>query len=161
VDSIRRTLPWILPFKLIVFFVFNLYRGMWRYTSMQDLKNVVKASSISSIVIVLMVLFLFRFEGFPRSVFAIDWVLTLLFISGARIAVRLILANNISSFWKIGQQRTDRRIASTRRQVRLRNHQQVNVALVAGISAGVTAKQNDLFRIASLGDSTDNSIKLI
>ncbi len=103
VDSIRRTLPWIIPFKLIVFFVFNLYRGMWRYTSVRDLKNVVKASSISSIVIVLAVLFLFRFEGFPRSVFAIDWVLTLLLISGARIAVRLILANNVSSFWKLRQ----------------------------------------------------------
>jgi len=102
-DGIRRTLPWILPFKLIAFYAFNLYRGMWRYTSVQDLKNVVKASSLSSIVIVLTVLFLFRFEGFPRSVFAIDWVLTLLFISGARIAVRLILANNISSFWKLRQ----------------------------------------------------------
>ena len=105
VDSIRRTLPWVLPFKLIVFFVFNLYRGMWRYTSMRDLKNVVKASSLSSIVIVLMVLFLFRFEGFPRSVFAIDWVLTLLSISGIRIAVRLVMANNISSFWMLRRRR--------------------------------------------------------
>jgi len=38
---------------------------------------------------VLMVLFVFRFEGFSRTVFAIDAVLMFLFLAGSRMAFRL------------------------------------------------------------------------
>ena len=101
---IKRTLPFIIPFKVFCFFLFNLYRGMWRYTSLEDLFNVFKATSLASICIVLMILYMSHFQGYPRSVFIIDWVLTFLFIGGSRVAVRVVLANNISSFWHFKKQ---------------------------------------------------------
>jgi len=70
----------------------GLYKGMWRYTSFVDLFNVLKATTTSSIIIILAVLFIYRFEGFPRSVFIIDWILTSIFVSGIRVTVRLLLA---------------------------------------------------------------------
>ena len=40
-------LPWALLIKLVCFYYFGLYRGMWRYTSISDLINIIKASSKS------------------------------------------------------------------------------------------------------------------
>ena len=84
-----KLLPYVLITKIVCFFYFDLYRGMWRYTSLTDLFNIIKASSISTLLIVGVILFSpHRFLGFPRSVFIIDWCLTILFISGFRLFVR-------------------------------------------------------------------------
>jgi FlaA1/EpsC-like NDP-sugar epimerase len=90
--NIKATIWFILPIKLFAFFCFGLYRGMWRYTSLVDLLNVFKATAISSVVIILAILFIYQFKGYPRSVFVIDWILTFIFIGGIRVAVRLLLS---------------------------------------------------------------------
>ncbi|MCX7635400.1 MAG: hypothetical protein N2Z74_06605, partial [Syntrophales bacterium] len=41
---IRDVLPFIVAVKLVCFYLFGLYRGMWRYTSIDDLVNVLKAA---------------------------------------------------------------------------------------------------------------------
>ncbi len=84
-----KTLPLVLLVKLAVFSGFDLYRGMWRYTSLNDLFNIIKASLLSSLVVIVAILFINRFEGFPRSVFIIDSLLTLLLIAAFRIMIRL------------------------------------------------------------------------
>jgi FlaA1/EpsC-like NDP-sugar epimerase len=61
---------------------------MWRFTSIADLINIIKSSSISSLLIVCIILLRYQFIGFSRSVFFIDWCFTILFISGFRLAVR-------------------------------------------------------------------------
>ncbi len=89
--NFRSTIPYILPFKLFVFVFLGLYRGMWRYTSLVDLLNILKAVATSSAAIILAILFLYRFEGFPRSIFILDGVLTFLFIGGIRGAIRIAI----------------------------------------------------------------------
>ncbi len=84
-----KILPVIIFIKITTFFFFDLYRGMWRYTSISDLFNIIKASVISSFLIIFLILFMTRFEGFSRSVFIIDWCLTVFFITGHRVAIRL------------------------------------------------------------------------
>ena len=37
--------PLIISIKLPIFYFFGLYKGMWRYTSTADLKNIVKATA--------------------------------------------------------------------------------------------------------------------
>ena len=83
-------LPIVLIIKIISFYFFDLYRGMWRYTSLADLLNIIKASCVSTLVIVCLILFSpTRFIGFPRSVFIIDWCFTVLWISGCRLCIRI------------------------------------------------------------------------
>jgi len=85
-----KMLPFVLILKIICFYYFDLYRGMWRYTSIADLLNIIKASFVSTLGIVCLILFSHtRFIGFPRSVFIMDWCLTVLFISGYRLGIRL------------------------------------------------------------------------
>jgi FlaA1/EpsC-like NDP-sugar epimerase len=61
---------------------------MWRYTSIADLANIIKAAFSSTLVIVLILLLTNRFRGFSRSVFVIDLLLTIMLISGFRVGVR-------------------------------------------------------------------------
>jgi FlaA1/EpsC-like NDP-sugar epimerase len=82
------TLPIIFLVKIPVFYVFGLYRGMWRYTSTRDLANIIKATLVSSVLIVAILLYINRFEGLSRSVFILDAIFTFLFISGHRVAIR-------------------------------------------------------------------------
>ncbi|MCK5915905.1 MAG: polysaccharide biosynthesis protein, partial [Deltaproteobacteria bacterium] len=76
--------------KIPVFYAFGLYRGMWRYTSLNDLLNVTKATIVSFLIIVAVILFANRFQGFSRSIFFIDTILTFLLICGHRVAIRFL-----------------------------------------------------------------------
>jgi FlaA1/EpsC-like NDP-sugar epimerase len=89
---IGQTMLWIIPVKIVTFHAFELYKGMWRYTSVHDLINIVKACAVSSTVVVFTVLGVYQFQGFSRSVFMIDSILTFLFISGFRVAIRFAFA---------------------------------------------------------------------
>ena len=84
-----RTLPVLVFMKMSVFLVMGVYRGLWRYTGMSDMVVFGKAVAVSSVASVLMVLFVFRFEGFSRTVFAMDAVLMFLLLAGSRMAFRL------------------------------------------------------------------------
>ena len=98
-DNIEKTLPFILAVKLSAFYYFNLYRGMWRYTSIVDLQNVLKASSLASVVVALAILFLYRFQGFSRSVFILDWGLTVFLVGGIRVTIRVFTTNHIDDLF--------------------------------------------------------------
>ena len=89
ITNFSRTVVWIIPLKLVFFYVFGLYKGMWRYTSISDLENLVKGCLASTGIILLVLFISVRFYGFARSVFIIDLFLTFIFIGGFRIAVRL------------------------------------------------------------------------
>jgi len=81
----------VIVVKIVSFYYFNLYRGMWRYTGIVDLGNIFFACSVSSGLIILSILFFFRFEGFSRGVFIIDYLLTFIFIGAFRLAIRVFM----------------------------------------------------------------------
>lgn len=83
-----RTLPVLVFVKMTVFLVMGVYRGLWRYTSVDDLIVFLKAVIISSVASVMVVLFAFRFQGFSRTAFLIDGVLMFMFLASSRLAFR-------------------------------------------------------------------------
>ncbi|MCA9471173.1 MAG: hypothetical protein MRJ96_11575 [Nitrospirales bacterium] len=89
IPAIASALPILIPLKLGAFFYFGLYRGLWRYVGMQDIISIIKAVSLSSLLGVVVITMLFRFEGYPRSVFVIDWMVLLLMVSGVRVLIRM------------------------------------------------------------------------
>jgi FlaA1/EpsC-like NDP-sugar epimerase len=80
---------WIIPIKIAALFYFDLYKGMWRYTGIYDLINLVKAAMASSVIIMLILLAGYHFIGFSRGVFVIDFMMTLLLVGGFRVGIRL------------------------------------------------------------------------
>ena len=84
-----RTLPVLVFVKMASFLVMGVYRGLWRYTGLDDLIVFAKAVVLSSVLSVIVVLFAFRFEGFSRTVFLIDALLMFMSLAGSRLAFRL------------------------------------------------------------------------
>jgi UDP-GlcNAc:undecaprenyl-phosphate/decaprenyl-phosphate GlcNAc-1-phosphate transferase len=85
-----RSLPLVIISQLGVFLALGLYRGVWRYTGIDDLVLMVKAVGAGVILSTVTVLFAFRFEGFSRAVVVIDGAMLLLGIAGSRISFRLL-----------------------------------------------------------------------
>jgi FlaA1/EpsC-like NDP-sugar epimerase len=79
--------------KPLVYYSFGLYSRVWAYASTRELKIITAAVSIASAIVALIIVlltFLQYYQGFPRSVLAIDWLLSLLAVGGLRFAMRLL-----------------------------------------------------------------------
>lgn len=83
-----RTLPILVVVRLAAFLFFGVYRGIWRYTSIDDLMAFAKAVAAGSVVGMLIILFKFRFQGFSRAIFVIDALVMLMLLAGSRMAFR-------------------------------------------------------------------------
>ena len=86
---LRHVFPLVIIVKVLCFYFFNLYQGMWRYTSLMDLLNILKAVSLSSFIVLFMVVQ--SFSTYSFSIIIIDWFLTLILISGSRAGIRIFL----------------------------------------------------------------------
>lgn len=84
------TAPLLVILKLGSFLFVGVYRGLWRYTSIDDLITFVKGVVLGSVTSVLSILLLFRFQNFSRSVFILDAVMLLFGLVASRMAFRLI-----------------------------------------------------------------------
>lgn len=82
--------PLILIIKIPSFYIFGLYRGMWRYTSLNDIINILVVTLFSSSLLVSLLLFGNRFSGLSRSVFILDFFFTFILIAGHRMAIRYL-----------------------------------------------------------------------
>jgi len=83
-----RTLPVLVVVRLAAFLFFGVYRGIWRYTSIDDFMAFAKAVAAGSVVSIVIILFKFRFQGFSRAVFVIDALVMLMLLAGSRMAFR-------------------------------------------------------------------------
>ncbi|MCB9094289.1 MAG: polysaccharide biosynthesis protein [Halobacteriovoraceae bacterium] len=82
------TLLLIFTVKAISFQLFGFYRGIWRYSSIPDLVKIIQSISFGS-TLSAGILFLFtRLEGFPRSVFLMDWFILIILVGGSRLLYR-------------------------------------------------------------------------
>ncbi|MDE3059434.1 MAG: polysaccharide biosynthesis protein [Pseudomonadota bacterium] len=73
-----------------VFVMMRLYRGLWRYASMQDMLAIVKAVTLSILVFALVMFTVNRLEGVPRSVLFINWMLLMGLLAGPRFVYRAV-----------------------------------------------------------------------
>ncbi len=89
-DLFIKTLPILIVVKLSAFLVSGVYRGVWRYTGITDFITFGKGIALGSVVSVLAILLLYRFQNFSRMVFVLDGIILLFFIAGSRMAFRLI-----------------------------------------------------------------------
>jgi len=88
------TAPWVVAMKVLVFGYFGLHRGMWRYTSLADLLNILKASLAGFVLCLLfMFMYLFPVTEFSRSVFVIDMVITAGLVSLFRVMIRIYFSS--------------------------------------------------------------------
>ncbi len=87
--------------KPLVYYRFGLYRRLWIYASVEEMRIILAAVTCSSIAATLLMFALYFFKvfiGFPRSVLIIDWLISLVLVGGVRFGIRAIYsAENASA----------------------------------------------------------------
>ena len=80
--------------KTPIYYFFGLYRRMWIYASVNELKLIASAVTSASVASSGVMLLLLSAElvrpGMPRSALGIDWLLSLVLIGGSRFALRIL-----------------------------------------------------------------------
>jgi FlaA1/EpsC-like NDP-sugar epimerase len=87
-DSALATLIWVVPLQTLIFGYFGLYRGLWRFASLPDLKRIIKAVGVAAVATPVVII-TFRVDAIvPRTVMLLDPLLLLLIIGGSRLFYR-------------------------------------------------------------------------
>jgi O-antigen biosynthesis protein WbqV len=73
----------------IVFWMTGLYRGVWRYASMDDLLAITRAVTLTLLIFLVLMFLATRLEDLPRSALLINWFVLMALLGGPRLAYRL------------------------------------------------------------------------
>jgi FlaA1/EpsC-like NDP-sugar epimerase len=79
---------WVVLLQGTVFVVFGLYRGVWRFSSMSDLKLIILAIGSAAVLVAASLFMLSTSIVIPRSVLILDPILLMLMMGGSRLAYR-------------------------------------------------------------------------
>ncbi len=87
-------LPFYVVYAGIVYWYFHLYIGKWRFASLQDLSNIIRAVTVLAISLlvfdyILLYPALYGTFFFGKITIALYWLLQIFFLGGPRIAYRL------------------------------------------------------------------------
>jgi FlaA1/EpsC-like NDP-sugar epimerase len=79
---------WVAPLQGAVFITYGLYRGMWRFASVPDLKRILFAVGSAAVLVAALLFMLSTSIKIPRSVLILDPLLLMLMMGGSRFAYR-------------------------------------------------------------------------
>lgn len=84
------TLPMLLAIELFTFLAVGLYRGIWRYVSIDSLMTVARATIIGSVIGGLTIYAWYGFRGPSRGSLVLNGVLLMMMVGASRVSFRLI-----------------------------------------------------------------------
>ncbi|MGC4099205.1 MAG: SDR family NAD(P)-dependent oxidoreductase [Nitrospira sp.] len=88
--TFEQTVLALVAIRGVAFALFGLNEGLWRYTSIWDLQNIIGGVLISTVVFYGWVHWVMEIHSYPRSVFAIDSILLIGFLAGMRLSSRVL-----------------------------------------------------------------------
>ncbi len=83
------SLPLVLASTYAAFFLFGIYRGLWRYTGLEDLVRIVQAAAGATLLSMAAILLAYRFDGYSRVAFIVYGFLLFFGVAGSRLSFRL------------------------------------------------------------------------
>ncbi|MDP9342154.1 MAG: polysaccharide biosynthesis protein [Actinomycetota bacterium] len=90
-----KSLAVLLVIKMVVFWPFQLYEGLWRYISMRDILSILFGASVASVVFGVAIDI--RAKGLPVPILILDWVFTLALVGGVRLLVRAVREGSLQT----------------------------------------------------------------
>ncbi len=72
-------LPTLLLIRLLFFIAAGLHKSLWRYAGVNDLIKILSSATLGSLVFMVVVRYCMGDFSDPRTIYAIDWLLTILF----------------------------------------------------------------------------------
>lgn len=95
--AFESSLPWVIGLHGLLFWRLGLYRGLWRYASLPDLRRILVAVCVGAIATPAFFTFSALPGIVPRSVYLISPLLLLLAMGGSRLAYRAWKERGLSS----------------------------------------------------------------
>jgi FlaA1/EpsC-like NDP-sugar epimerase len=86
-DLAMQTVVWVIAIHIPIFIAFNLYRGIWRFASLHDLRRIIFAVSVAALAVPAAMLMLETRP--PRSVFIMTPVFLIMIMGGSRFVYRV------------------------------------------------------------------------
>ncbi|AEE95537.1 polysaccharide biosynthesis protein [Mahella australiensis] len=86
INTYMRVMPVYTIIMLAVFYVFGLYDSLWRYASVDDMVSITLATGLGT-AINMAGLYLITIR-FPRSIYLLSWLFTLLLVGSSRLIFR-------------------------------------------------------------------------
>jgi UDP-GlcNAc:undecaprenyl-phosphate GlcNAc-1-phosphate transferase len=83
-----KSLPILIVLQLFSFLTVGVYRGIWRYTGMQDFVTFAKGVSLGSVLSIFALLLVYRFQDFSRTIFIVNAFILFSAIAASRLAFR-------------------------------------------------------------------------
>lgn len=80
--------PILIVIRLITFHSYGLYMYLWRYATLREVLSLVKAITLSSLLM-MSILFITKTIDFPKRLLFLEWALNIIFVGGFRIGLRL------------------------------------------------------------------------
>lgn len=84
----------------VVFLFSGMYRGIWAFSSLRDLRQIIQAISIAVVAFTMVAFLVMRLEGVPRTVPFISWFILLAGLGGSRILLRVLRERRIDALWQ-------------------------------------------------------------
>jgi FlaA1/EpsC-like NDP-sugar epimerase len=81
-------LPWEVAIYAVTFLAFGLYRGLWRFASLPDLRRILLAVGLGALAVPAMFAILRVGTSVPRTVYLLTPLLLLVMMGGSRFAYR-------------------------------------------------------------------------
>lgn len=88
--SMTASLPLVIISSYLCFFTVGVYRGIWRFTGPREIGTFFAGSMAAAVLSVFLVVVLYRFEGYSRSVFPIYAMLLFMSVSMTRLSFRFL-----------------------------------------------------------------------
>ena len=85
-----------------VFWFMGLYRGIWRYASLNDVLAIVKAVTLAILVFSAVTFMVTRLEAVPRSALVINWFVLVFLLSAPRMLYRVLKDQGVSHILETG-----------------------------------------------------------
>lgn len=82
-------LPLVIIIKLILLYYFGCYKSLWKYVGTGEVLDILKALVVSTFIITGFVYYKYQFIDFSKTVFIIDWMMSVLLICGFRFSLRM------------------------------------------------------------------------
>ncbi|MEI6319607.1 MAG: nucleoside-diphosphate sugar epimerase/dehydratase [Pseudomonadota bacterium] len=83
------SLAWVVPLQAAVFWLFGLYRGIWRYASVADVQRIVFAVLVAAMAVAMVLTLQGGPTGVPRSVLILDPLLLAMAMGSSRMLYRI------------------------------------------------------------------------
>ncbi len=93
------TLLWT-TIAFIVCLSTGLYRGIWRYASMNDLMGILRAATLTTLIFLPVLFMLTRLDAYPRSVLLVNWFVFIFLLGSPRLAYRMIKDRSLSHIFE-------------------------------------------------------------